>query len=408
MSAQKELEVTFDGSQSGYVEPSRDCPHVDEFLRDPQENNVNTICPCKGCEQTKENWLCLTCYEANCSRFQNGHAAKHFESTKHPLAISFSDLSVWCYACDTYIKNRKLSLVFRLAHNDKFGRNPGEALENKGSVGHTNQEAIKEFFDDEKDVIQKVKELANLIKSSKHTMIYTGAGVSTSAKIPDYRGPMGVWTLRDKGLNAQFDITLEEAIPTLSHMSIVKLQEKGYCKLLVSTNVDGLHRRSGITAQGMAELHGNIYRENCGKCKKEFLRKFDVTKGRDDHKTGRKCDACSGDLLDSIINFGENLPMSELEKAADNANASDLALVLGTSMLVSPANQFPLQAVENGGKMVIVNLQKTPYDRKAAILIHERTDKVMELLMKELQLEIPQYQSEKDSFKNLDQLNLNK
>jgi len=252
-----------------------------------------------------------------------------------------------------------------------------------------------------------VKQLAHMIKKSKHLVVYTGAGVSTSAKIPDYRGPTGVWTCRDKGITPHFDITLEEAVPTLTHMSIVKLGETKAMKLLVSTNVDGLHRRSGITANGMAELHGNIYLEKCSKCTKDFLRNFDVTKGRDDHKTGRKCDACKADLLDSIINFGENLPMPELEKAADHANASDLALVLGTSMLVAPANRFPAQAVENGGQMVIVNLQKTPFDNKAALIIHAKTDMVMEMLMKELGLDIPQYKVDQDTIKNVEKMNLN-
>jgi NAD-dependent SIR2 family protein deacetylase len=49
--------------------------------------------------------------------------------------------------------------------------------------------------------------------------------------------------------------------------------------------------------------------------------------------------------------------MKELEKSAFESGKSDLSLVLGTSLRVSPANKFPLQAIENGGKMVIVNLQ---------------------------------------------------
>lgn len=69
-------------------------------------------------------------------------------------------------------------------------------------------------------------------------------------------------------------------------------------------------------------------------------------------------------------------------------------------MRVSPANKFPAHAVRNGGKMVIVNLQKTPYDSKATLLIHERTDKVMQLLMQELGLTIPEYKLEEDQVKN--------
>jgi NAD-dependent SIR2 family protein deacetylase len=77
-------------------------------------------------------------------------------------------------------------------------------------------------------------------------------------------------------------------------------------KFLISTNVDGLHRRSGITEIGMAELHGNCYLEICSgsDCGKEYLRNFDASSHRSDHITGRKCDACGSYLRDSIINFG--------------------------------------------------------------------------------------------------------
>ncbi len=72
-----------------------------------------------------------------------------------------------------------------------------------------------------------------MVRAAKKMVAYTGAGVSTSAKIPDYRGPNGVWTMRDKGLSAQFDITLEQALPTPSHMALVKLKEAGLIKFFL-------------------------------------------------------------------------------------------------------------------------------------------------------------------------------
>lgn len=96
-------------------------------------------------------------------------------------------------------------------------------------------------------------------------------------------------------------------------MALVELEKKDVMKFLVSTNVDGLHRRAGNSANRMAELHGNCYKELCEQCRKEYLRTFDVAVGRRDHKTGRKCSECGGHLIDSIINFGENLPESEVK-----------------------------------------------------------------------------------------------
>lgn len=272
---------------------------------------------------------------------------------------------------------------------------------NKPKYGHSNEDEIREYFDEPEEVERKVKELANMVRNSKHVVAYTGAGVSTSAKIPDYRGPQGVWTLKDKGLRPKFEITIEQALPTPTHMALVEMQRKKMLGFVVSTNVDGLHRRAGTKAEQMSELHGNCYKELCSKCGKEYLRTFDVTQHRRDHKTGRNCEkkGCSGYLMDSIINFGENLPEKELSKAVEHSKKSDLALVLGTSMRVQPACELPHKVVKNNGNMVIVNLQKTPYDKYASLIIRERTDKVMSLLMKELGLEIPQYDISHDSVK---------
>jgi len=391
-----------DGSESGHVSPINNCPHVDSSLSTLEK--IDTAATCSNCKENKENWICLTCSSVGCSRFQGAHAKQHYETTQHPIALSFSDLSVWCYACESYIRNPKLSHSFQLAHEDKFLQKPGTAPTTFiiSKSGNVNEEELKEYFDDPEEVKEKVKQLAQIILASKHIVVYTGAGVSTSAKIPDYRGPKGIWTLQEKGISPHFEVTLEQALPTLTHMALVELYKKDVIKFTCSTNVDGLHRRSGIPANGMSELHGNCYLEICSAktCGKEYLRSFDASSGRNDHKTGRNCDLCKAPLLDSIINFGENLPVSHLERAQFEAGKSDVSLVLGTSMRVSPANKLPLQAVENGGKMVIVNLQKTPYDKKAFLLIRERTDKVIELLMEQLHLDIPQYSLSNDTVKN--------
>lgn len=101
---------------------------------------------------------------------------------------------------------------------------------------------LKEIEDNPLVVGYKVKKLAELIRESKHCVFHTGAGISTSAKIPDFRGPKGVWTLRDQGKQAEMTITMEEAQPTYCHMAIKELLDQNIAKYLVSQNVDGLHR----------------------------------------------------------------------------------------------------------------------------------------------------------------------
>jgi len=184
-----------------------------------------------------------------------------------------------------------------------------------------------------------------------------------------------------------------KAVPTPSHMALVKLQQEGILKFLVSQNVDGIHRRSGFPAQKMSEVHGNTNLEVCknAKCLKEYLRDYSVRSAKSvhDHKTTRKC-VCGGALHDSIINFGENLPEKALTDGFAECEKADVCLVLGSSLRVTPAADMPKQTYIKGGQLFIVNLQSTPLD-KGAIRINGMIDKVMISLMDKLKVEIPPF-----------------
>ena len=145
------------------------------------------------------------------------------------------------------------------------------------------------------------------------------------------------------------------AVPSYSHLAYVKLMEAGLLKFVVSQNVDGLHRKSGIPPENLAELHGNVNFEKCRKCGKEFLRDFEVG-CTTDHLTGRNCTVpgCGGDLYDSIINFGENLPKRDIKAGFDNCLKADVCLAMGSSLRVTPAADMPAQTAEKGAKLVIV------------------------------------------------------
>lgn len=252
-------------------------------------------------------------------------------------------------------------------------------------------EDIKEIVEPRETIEQKAKEVASMIKSSKHFIIFTGAGISTSAGIPDFRGPEGIWTLQARGIVKQRPTALS-TIPTKTHMAIVKLVESGICKYVVSQNTDGLHRRSGIHPSKLSELHGNSNLERCENCNREYLRDFSTRAppGRK-HVTGRKCYRCGGRLLDTIIHFGEPLPKRALQLAFEHSDKADLCLALGSSLTVTPASEVCANVIRNGQKLVIVNLQRTPLDSIASIVIHGKTDEVMELIMKNLNLEIPKF-----------------
>ena len=149
-------------------------------------------------------------------------------------------------------------------------------------------------------------------------------------------------------------------MPTKSHMAMVKLMECGLLKHIISQNIDGLHRKSGIPADKLTEVHGNTNLEICTKCGRDYMRDFRVRNAQrtHDHDTGRTCDnqACGGNLRDSIINFGENLREKELDTGFAQGAAADLMLCVGSSLRVNPACEMAEETVNRGGKLVIVNL----------------------------------------------------
>lgn len=258
-------------------------------------------------------------------------------------------------------------------------------------TAHKTDDEMREHFENSAELRRKAKELAALIKASKHFVVFTGAGISTAAGIPDFRGPEGVWTLRAQGRSAKAKTSTEKAFPTPAHMSLVALQEAGFLKHLISQNCDGIHRRSGFPKAQLSELHGNGNLEYCKDCGAEFLRDFGChsrSRNINDHRTGRHC-VCGGALHDSIIHFGENLPEKALKDGFRNARAADLVLVLGSSLTVTPACDMPKQAAQGGARLVIANLQKTPLDDLAALRIHARCDDLMAAVMGELGLTIP-------------------
>ena len=109
------------------------------------------------------------------------------------------------------------------------------------------------------------------------------------------------------------------------------------------------------------------------------------------HETGRNCDNsdCNGGLYDSIINFGEKLRTEDYHKGVQHGNSSDLMLALGSSLLVSPANDMARGAIYNKGNLVICNLQKTALDKEASLVIHCKLDDLFTRLMAKLELPIP-------------------
>ena len=170
-------------------------------------------------------------------------------------------------------------------------------------------ELRKQEIEDSPTVLaKKCDRMAKAIQKAKYLIVYTGAGISTAANIPDYRGPNGVWTCLDQGRDIQ-TCDLARAEPTFTHMALFTLFKKGKLKHIVSQNCDGLHLRSGIPRYSLSEVHGNMFIEVCKQCKpmRPYLRLFDVTErtSKNKHNTMRRCHVCGKSLIDTIVHFGE-------------------------------------------------------------------------------------------------------
>ncbi|XP_044736784.1 NAD-dependent protein deacetylase Sirt6 [Chrysoperla carnea] len=278
------------------------------------------------------------------------------------------------------------------------------AYEHKGILGR------KEKFDTAEDVEKKTNILTEWMKIANHIVVHTGAGISTSAGIPDFRGPNGVWTLEKKGLKPNINISFDDAIPTKTHMALQRLVKLGKVQYIISQNIDGLHLKSGVPRDHLAELHGNMFVDQCGTCGRQFVRNTATT------SVGQKCldipckgynkagRPCRGKLHDNILDWEHDLPQSDLDLSSLHSSVADLSICLGTTLQIVPSGNLPLLAKKNNGRLAIINLQPTKHDRKADLIINTYVDDVFKIIMKNLNLEIPEYCIENDPTKRVNKL----
>ncbi|XP_076897588.1 NAD-dependent protein deacetylase SRT1-like [Bidens hawaiensis] len=172
-------------------------------------------------------------------------------------------------------------------------------IEDVGNVGMT------EIHDPPHILHDKIERLTKIIRKSKHLVVFTGAGISTSCGIPDFRGPTGIWTLQ-RGGNAlpEASLPFHRAMPSRTHMALVELERAGILKFVISQNIDGLHLRSGIPREKLSELHGNSFMEKCTSCGNEYFRDFEV-ESVGLKVTPRRCSNvdCDAKLKDTVLDW---------------------------------------------------------------------------------------------------------
>jgi mono-ADP-ribosyltransferase sirtuin 6 len=221
---------------------------------------------------------------------------------------------------------------------------------------------------------KKIQDLAQLLYESQYPVFFTGAGISTESGLPDFRGPDGVWTRRDKGLAPRPpSVSWDSVAPNKGHLAIVELQKIGKLKFLISQNVDNLHLKSGIRPDLLAELHGNMTKLRCTRCQQTI-----------DQATAKSRCTCGGSLVSSVVDFGQSLPEKDLALSFEHSRKSDLFVVVGSSLVVTPAAEMPREALMAGARLVIINQGETPFDSHAHLRFYEGIGEILPRAVKRL------------------------
>ena len=228
--------------------------------------------------------------------------------------------------------------------------------------------------------MDKIKELQKIIDESDNIVAFTGAGISTESGLKDFRSKDGLYKQKNKyNLPPEYllssgcfydnteifyeyyreNLNVEGIKPNIAHNYLKHLEDIGKLKAVITQNIDGLH-----TNKEVYEIHGTINKNTCTKCNKEYD-KTKVFKS----KGIPKCE-CGGLIKPKVVLYGEMLPEYEFNKSIEAIYNADTLLVIGSSLTVYPASG--LINYFHGNNLVIINLDETPYDNKANLVIHDK------------------------------------
>jgi NAD-dependent deacetylase len=251
-----------------------------------------------------------------------------------------------------------------------------------------------------------VARLGTLFADARRAVAFTGAGVSTESGIPDFRSPGGVWSRFDprEFTYQNFTESLEgrrrywalgrvtyplirAAAPNAAHGALAELHRLGRLDCCITQNIDGLHQRAGLPAAAVIELHGNATRARCLACATPYTR--DELHARlEGGVEVPDCERCGGVVKPHTILFGEAMPAAEVEEARRRAGSADLFVVLGSSLVVYPAAYIPRHARSAGATLVIVNLEPTPLDHEADLVVRAPAGAVMAAVLDEVRARV--------------------
>ncbi|MGB5758126.1 MAG: Sir2 family NAD-dependent protein deacetylase [Acidimicrobiales bacterium] len=240
-----------------------------------------------------------------------------------------------------------------------------------------------------------IADAAARIDRAERITVLTGAGISTDSRIPDFRGPQGIWTknpgaekqatihnyladpeVRRRSWMSRLDSPVWAAEPNPGHLALLRLESRRKLHLLITQNVDGLHHAAGSDPDRIVEVHGNVREVVCMSCDysapmQEALDR--VRQGEHDPD----CPRCRGILKSATISFGQNLVATDIERANQAAATCDLLLAVGSTLSVFPIARAVPIAKTSGADVVIVNGSPTEMDDLADVVVQGSISQVL-------------------------------
>jgi len=231
--------------------------------------------------------------------------------------------------------------------------------------------------------------VAQALLSANYLTVLTGAGVSAESGVPTFRGKEGLWRKhnpmelatpeafeRDPKLVWEWYVyrrgLMGNVHPNPAHEAIAELETLYPKFLLITQNVDNLHRRAG--SKELVELHGNIFRVRCSRCERKLDELPDL------NELPPKCE-CGAYLRPDVVWFGEALPREAIDRAFQASVECDCMLVVGTSAVVQPAASLPIMAKKGGAFVAEINYEPTPLSDLVDVSILGKAGELMSRLL---------------------------
>ena len=240
---------------------------------------------------------------------------------------------------------------------------------------------------------KKIQIAAELLKNSKHTSAFTGAGISVESGIPPFRGPEGLWSKYDPNTldlgnfyRKPYDawIAIKEifydffgkATPNKAHEVLARMEKEGILNSVITQNIDNLHQEAG--SKTVHEFHGSAQTMICTKCgHKNPSEKVDLS------QLPPVCAKCKGILKPDFIFFGEGIPELAYSESINEANKSEIMLIIGTTGEIMPACMIPHQAKRENATIIEINPEKSSFtDSITDIFLQGKATEVMSKLEK--------------------------